>query len=148
MERRPTRSAVWLGALLSLTTSLAVGLGCCRTWAAQPSPAEQQAAASAIPVTTARVARQNVPIFAEGIGSAQAFQSVLIQARVTGWLDRIAFNEGQEVKPGDLLAEIDPRPYAAALAQAQAKSAADQATLANDEVNLRRRRSRRKVGVL
>jgi multidrug efflux system membrane fusion protein len=63
---------------------------------------------------------------------------VLIQARVSGWLNSVAFKEGQDVKPGDLLAEIDPRPYAAALAQAQAKLASDQATLANDEVNLKR----------
>jgi membrane fusion protein, multidrug efflux system len=138
MERRPRSAAAWLGALFSLSTSLAAGFGCYRTSEAQPSPTKQPTVSAAIPVTTARVTRQNVPIFAEGIGSAQAFQSVLIQARVTGWLDRIAFNEGQEVKPGDLLAQIDPRPYAAALAQAEAKSAADQATLANDEVNLKR----------
>jgi membrane fusion protein, multidrug efflux system len=138
MERRPKCTAAWLGALLSLSASLAAGFGCCRTSEAQPSPTQRAAIASAVPVTTAQVTRQNVPIFAEGIGSAQAFQSVLIQARASGWLDRIAFNEGQEVKPGDLLAQIDPRPYAAALSQAQAKSAADQATLANDEVNLRR----------
>ena len=79
-----------------------------------------------------------MPVFAEGIGTVQAFQSVLIQARVSGWLNSVAFKEGQEVKPGELLAEIDPRPYAAALAQAQAKLASDQATLANDEVNLKR----------
>jgi multidrug efflux system membrane fusion protein len=79
-----------------------------------------------------------VPVFAEGIGTVQAFQSVLIQARVTGWLNSIDFVEGQDVKRGDLLAEIDPRPYAAALAQAQAKAASDQATLANDEVNMKR----------
>jgi membrane fusion protein, multidrug efflux system len=137
MERRPNWMVACLGAA-GLGASLAVGVGLSRTSDAQPSPTEQQAAGAAIPVTTGQVTRQDVPIFAEGIGTVQAFQSVLIQARVTGWLDRIAFTEGQEVKPGDLLAEIDPRPYAAALAQAQAKSAADQATLANDEVNLKR----------
>ncbi len=138
MERRAITTAARLGALLTLGASLAGGFGVWRASEAQPSPTQQHPAATAIPVTTAQVTRENVPIFAEGIGSAQAFQSVLIQARVTGWLDRIAFKEGQEVKPGDLLAQIDPRPYAAALAQAEAKSAADQATLANDEVNLRR----------
>jgi membrane fusion protein, multidrug efflux system len=138
MERRPRWTAAWLGALLSLSTSLAVGFCFHATLEAQASPTEQQATASAVPVTTAQATRQNVPIFDEGIGSAQAFQSVLIQARVTGWLDRIVFKEGQDVKPGDLLAQIDPRPYAATLAQAQAKFAADQATLANDKVNLRR----------
>jgi membrane fusion protein, multidrug efflux system len=137
MERRQKWMASCFGAMC-LAASIVAAFGLFRTSDAQPSPTDRQAPGSAIPVTTAQVTRQDVPVFAEGIGTAQAFQSVLIQARVTGWLDRIAFNEGQEVKPGDLLAEIDPRPYAAALAQAQAKSAADQATLGNDEVNLRR----------
>jgi multidrug efflux system membrane fusion protein len=127
-----------------LGASVAVGIGFLGTSIAQTpsttsssSPAPQPDGA-AIPVTIAPVTRQDVPVFDEGIGTVQAFQSVLIQARVTGWLDRIAFAEGQDVKPGDLLAEIDPRPYAATLAQVQAKSASDQATLANDEVNLKR----------
>jgi multidrug efflux system membrane fusion protein len=123
----------------SLCAGLAVGIGFLGTSIAQPSPASQpQPNPPTIPVTIAPVTRRDVPVFAEGIGTVQAFQSVLIQARVTGWLDHIAFTEGQDVKPGDLLAEIDPRPYAAALAQAEAKSASDQATLANDEVNLKR----------
>jgi multidrug efflux system membrane fusion protein len=123
----------------ALCAGLAVGLGLLGRSIAQTSPAPQPPPeAPAVPVTTAPATRQDVPVFAEGIGTVQAFQSVLIQARVTGWLDRIAFNEGQDVKPGDVLAEIDPRPYAAALAQAQAKLASDQATLANDQANLKR----------
>jgi multidrug efflux system membrane fusion protein len=117
---------------------LAVGIWILATPVARTATPPQPPQPSAVPVTIAPVTRQDVPVFAEGIGTVQAFQSVLIQARATGWLDRIAFNEGQDVKPGDLLAEIDPRPYAAALAQAQAKSASDQATLANDEINLKR----------
>jgi membrane fusion protein, multidrug efflux system len=132
--------AVWLGAV-SLCATLGAGLalrtGFLGTSIAQTVPAPQPDPPT-IPVTIAPVTRQDVPVFAEGLGTVQAFQSVLIQARVTGWLDRIAFTEGQQVEPGDLLAEIDPRPYAAALAQAQAKSASDQATLANDEANLKR----------
>jgi multidrug efflux system membrane fusion protein len=130
-------------AAVVLGASLAVGIGFLGTSIAQTlstpsSPAAPPPDGAAIPVTIAPVTRQDVPVFAEDIGTVQAFQSVLIQARVTGWLDRIAFAEGQDVKPGDLLAEIDPRPYAATLAQVQAKSASDQATLANDEVNLKR----------
>lgn len=135
MGRRSKPGVVRLAAA-GLGASLAVWLGSPGFAIAQPSPTDQ--APAAIPVTMAPVTRRDVPVFAEGIGTVQAFQSVLIQARVTGWLDRIAFAEGQDVKPGDLLAEIDPRPYAATLAQAQAKSAADRATLANDEVNLKR----------
>jgi multidrug efflux system membrane fusion protein len=137
MANRLKPTMMRLGAAV-LGASLVVASGFFETSIAQPSTTEQPAATAAVPVTTAQTKRQDVPIFAEGIGTVQAFQSVLIQARVTGWLDRIAFTEGQEVKPGDLLAEIDPRPYAATLAQAQAKLAADQATLANDEVNLKR----------
>jgi multidrug efflux system membrane fusion protein len=137
MDNRLKPKMIRLGAAV-FGTSLLVASGFFESSIAQPSTTEQPAATAAVPVSTAQAKRQDVPIFAEGIGTVQAFQSVLIQARVTGWLDRIAFTEGQEVKPGDLLAEVDPRPYAATLAQAQAKLAADQATLANDEVNLKR----------
>ncbi len=138
MDRRYRRMALRLGGAC-LCAGLAVGIGFLGRSIAQTSPTSPpQAASPAVPVTVARATRQDVPVFAEGVGTVQAFQSVLIQARVTGWLDRIAFNEGQDVKPGNLLAEIDPRPYAAALAQAQAKLASDQATLANDQVNLKR----------
>ncbi|MDR3514529.1 MAG: efflux RND transporter periplasmic adaptor subunit [Azospirillaceae bacterium] len=100
-----------------------------------PHPGRAQ---TATPVTTAKALRQDVPVFAAGIGNVQAFQSVLIRARVDGYLARIDFTEGQEVKRGDLLAEIDPRPYAAALAQAQAKRAADQVQLDNARRDLAR----------
>ena len=90
------------------------------------------------PVTTVRVARHDVPEYTTGIGTVQAYRSVLIRARVDGTLDRIAFREGQTVHPGDLLAEIDPRPYAAALALARAKRASDQAQLDNAQRDLGR----------
>jgi multidrug efflux system membrane fusion protein len=137
MDIRRKRTVARLAAA-GLGAGLAVGAGFLATSIAQPAPTAPSPDPQAIPVTIAPVTRQDVPIFAEGIGTVQAFQSVLIQARVTGWLDRIAFKEGQDVKPGDLLAEVDPRPYAASLAQAQAKLASDQATLANDEANLKR----------
>jgi len=90
------------------------------------------------PVTTAQATRQDVPIFASGVGTVQAYRSVLVRARVDGTLDKIDFVEGQDVKPGDALAEIDPRPYAAALQQAEARRGADQAQLDNQKRDLTR----------
>ncbi len=98
---------------------------------AQPAP-------GGVPVSTAPVRRLDVPIITRGLGTAQANQSVLIRARVDGTIDRVAFVEGQDVKPGDLLAVIDPRPYQAAYDQAVAKKAADTAMLANSRRDLAR----------
>jgi multidrug efflux system membrane fusion protein len=90
------------------------------------------------PVGVTPAAVRDVPVFASGIGTVQAYRSVLVRARVDGTLDKIAFREGQDVKPGDLLAEIDPRPYAAILAQARAKRAGDVAQLENARRDLAR----------
>ena len=92
----------------------------------------------AVPVTVVKVQRKDVPEYARGIGTVQAYRSVLVRARVDGTLENVAFREGQEVKAGDLLAEIDPRPYAAILAQARAKRAADVAQLDNAKRDLLR----------
>jgi multidrug efflux system membrane fusion protein len=100
--------------------------------------AQGSSPADAPPVTTTLVTRQDVPEYVAGIGSVQAYRQVLVRARVDGTLDTIAFREGQEVHPGDLLAQIDPRPYAATLAQAQAKRASDQAQLDNARRDLAR----------
>jgi multidrug efflux system membrane fusion protein len=100
------------------------------------SPAFAQPAAPGVPVSTAVAKRQDVPIFVRGIGTVQPFQSVLIRARVDGTLDKVAFTEGQDVKQGDLLATIDPRPYQAVLDQAVAKKAADIAMLSNAKRDL------------
>jgi multidrug efflux system membrane fusion protein len=100
--------------------------------------ANAQSPSGAVPVTAVKVQKQDLPEYAAGIGTVQAYRSVLVRARVDGTLDNIAFREGQEVKPGDLLAEIDPRPYAATLDQARAKLAGDQAQLANARRDLAR----------
>ena len=120
--------------------SLAMAIGV----AAAPGPARAQAPApapgggQAIPVTTAIAAKHDVPLLLKNIGSVQAFQSVLIRARVDGTLDHVFFEEGQDVKRGDKIAQIDPRPYQAALGQAQAKKASDVAQLANAQRDLAR----------
>jgi multidrug efflux system membrane fusion protein len=129
-ELRPLARAARLKLLALLSAALL---------ASASSVAQTQAGPGAPPpVTIGRAARQDVPVYATGLGTVQAYQSVLVRARVDGTLERIAFTEGQDVKPGDLLAVIDPRPYAALLAQAQAKRAADQAMLQNNKLDLAR----------
>ncbi len=94
------------------------------------------AAEPAIPVTTAPAKRQDVPVVVRAIGTVQANQAVTVRARVDGTLDKVFFTEGQYVKPGDLLAQLDPRPYQAALDQAAAKRAADEAMLVSARSDL------------
>lgn len=84
-----------------------------------------------VPVTAATVTTSALPIELSNIGTVKAWQAVTIRTRVNGTLDQVFFTEGQEVKPGDKLAQIDPRPYQAALDAALAKKAQDQAVLAN-----------------
>jgi multidrug efflux system membrane fusion protein len=83
------------------------------------------------PVVTAIASKQDFPVYLTGIGSVQAFNTVTVKARVDGEIDKIAFTEGQDVAAGDLLAEIDPRPFEALLEQAEAQKAEDEARLAN-----------------
>jgi len=121
-----TRLAAGGAALALLGVVVAAGLNHARA-----QPGASAAPSDAVPVTAIKVQTQDLAEYAQGIGTVQAYRSVLVRARVDGTLDTIAFREGQEVKPGDLLAEIDPRPYAAILDQARAKRAGDQAQLAN-----------------
>jgi membrane fusion protein, multidrug efflux system len=95
-------------------------------------------ASPAIPVEMASVKRADVPVYVEGLGTVQAFYTVTVTARVDGQLDSIGFTEGQEVKKGHLLAQIDPRPFQAALDQARAMQAKDEAMLANARRDLAR----------
>jgi membrane fusion protein, multidrug efflux system len=91
-----------------------------------------------IRVTTAPVEKVDFPVYLLGLGNVQGFNTVLVRTRVDGQIDKIAFKEGDLVKQGDLLAEIDPRPYQAAFDQAKAKKAQDEANLANANLDLQR----------
>jgi multidrug efflux system membrane fusion protein len=106
---------------------------------APPRPASTTAAApQAVRVETALAARRDVAIYLEGLGTVQAFYTVTITPRVDGELLSLGFTEGQMVKPGDMLAQIDPRPYQAALDQAVATKGKDTALLANAKRDLER----------
>jgi multidrug efflux system membrane fusion protein len=100
----------------------------------------QKAAARrpAIPVSIAPVEKADFPVYRTGLGTVQGFNTVQVRTRVDGQIDKIAFQEGQLVKQGDLLAEIDPRPFQAALDQAKAKKVQDEADLANANLDLQR----------
>lgn len=99
--------------------------------AAAPVLAQAPAPPGGVPVTTAVSTRQDVPVILRALGTVQPFQSVTVRARVDGTLDKVLFTEGQSVKPGDVLAQLDPRPYQAVLDQAIAKKAADEAAAAS-----------------
>jgi multidrug efflux system membrane fusion protein len=91
-----------------------------------------------IPVETASAVRADVPIYLLGIGTAQAFNTVTLTTRVDGQLQKIAFVEGQDVKAGQLIAQIDPRPYQAQLDQVVSKKAQDESQLQNAKQDLQR----------
>src|SRR6267142_200672 len=91
-----------------------------------------------VPVTIAPVEKADFPVYLTGLGTVQGFNTVVVRTRVDGQIDKIAFKEGQLVNQGDLLAQIDPRPFQAALDQAKAKKAQDEANLANAKLDLQR----------
>jgi membrane fusion protein, multidrug efflux system len=103
----------------------------------QPA-ATAQAAAPPVPVVAETVKSGDVPIYLTGIGYVEAYNTVVVRSQIQGQLTAIPFKEGQTVHQGDLLAQIDPRPYQAQLDQAIANRDRDAAQLANAEANLQR----------
>ena len=103
-----------------------------------PAGPRQSGAPAPIMVSVTPVKRADFPVVLEGLGQVQAYNTVLVRARVDGQITKIAFQEGQIVKQGDLLAQIDPRPFQAALDQAVAKKTQDEANLANAKLDLTR----------
>src|SRR5437762_14127135 len=98
-------------------------------------PAQQK---RAVPVLATAATAKDFPIIIRGLGSVQAFNTVTVKSRVDGQITQVAFQEGQYVKSGDLLMQIDARPYQAQLAQATANRAKEQANLENAQSALAR----------
>lgn len=95
-------------------------------------------AQGAVPVTVGTVTKEDFPVYLTGLGTVQGFNTVTVRTRVDGQINQIAFKEGQFVKEGDLIAQVDPRPFQAALDQANAKKTQDEANLANAQRDLAR----------
>jgi membrane fusion protein, multidrug efflux system len=100
----------------------------------------------AIPVVAGTVLQSDVPIYLRGVGTVIAYNNVIVRSQITGQIVKIAFNQGQAVHQGDLLAQIDPRPYQAQLDQATANRDRDQAQLVNAQANLTRYTSLQQKG--
>ncbi|SDH54967.1 MULTISPECIES: efflux RND transporter periplasmic adaptor subunit [Bradyrhizobium] len=105
---------------------------------AQADAQKRAPARVAVPVKIAPVEKADFPVYLTGLGTVQGFNTVVVRSRVDGQINKIAFQEGQFVKEGDTLVEIDPRPFQAALDQATAKKAQDEANLANANLDLQR----------
>jgi multidrug efflux system membrane fusion protein len=105
--------------------------------ASSPTPSEPRSPPPA-PVSVAQARRADYPLYLMGLGQAQAYNTVTVRTRVDGQVVKIGFAEGQMVNAGDLIAQIDPRPYQAALDQAKAKKTQDEANLANARLDLQR----------
>jgi multidrug efflux system membrane fusion protein len=119
--------------LLVLAGAVTLGLGRDAHSAKPPEPA-----APPVNVTLARVQQQDMPIYQAGVGTVTPLASVTVKAQIDGQLERVGFTEGQDVKAGQMLAQLDPRTQQAQVQQAQAQKARDQAQLANARLDLKR----------
>jgi len=115
---------------------------------AAPAPGARAASLGPVSVAVAPALKQNVPYYLSGLGSVTAFNTVTVKSRVDGELDKVNFKEGQFVKEGELLAEIDPRPFQVALEQMDGQLSRDQAQLNNARVDFKRYDQLAKEGVI
>jgi multidrug efflux system membrane fusion protein len=142
--KRKPRASAWLTALVVLAAAvlLVVDRAPVEKTGTQAdktaSTPEKKQAPPPVPVTIAEVSTRDVPIYFEGLGTVQASNTVAIHSQVDGKLQSVNFVEGQRVKAGDVLAIVDPRPFQAALDQAKAKKAQDEAQLVSDAKDLAR----------
>lgn len=128
------RMPVWVSFLLVLV----LAGGAYYAWPRQQAQNTANRPPPAIPVTVASVAKADFPVYLTGLGTVQGFNTVTVRTRVDGQINQIAFKEGQLVKEGDLIAQVDPRPFQAVLDQAKAKKTQDEANLANAQRDLQR----------
>jgi len=136
-EAKPPRRSR-LGTALSFVVVAALAAGGGYYWYTRPAPKPLVRQAPPVPVTVVEAASSNVPIYLDGLGTVSASNTVAIRSQITGALQSVNFKEGQEVHQGETLATIDPRPLQAALTQAVAKKAQDQAQLVSAQKDLAR----------
>ena len=141
--QRRGRRWLWLVPVALLIAAVA-GVWYWSTRGAEPSAAKGgrgDAASRPTPVVAVPARKGSIDVYLNALGTVTPRNSVIVRSRVDGQLMRVAFTEGQAVKAGDLLAEIDPRPFQVMLAQAQGQMAKDQALLRNAQVDLERYRT-------
>jgi membrane fusion protein, multidrug efflux system len=134
LDWRYEMKRMYLGSIVSVLISLVLLVACSK---GQTGPHANSREAST-PVMVASVVKKDVPVQINSIGNVEAYSTVSVKSQVKGQLSEVLFNEGQEVKKGELLFVIDPRPFEAALSQAEANLAKDTA-MANDAKSTARR---------
>ncbi len=123
--------------LVGIVAAIAVALIAVFVWWHR-GPNTNARAPAPLPVVAAAATTGDIAITYTALGTVTSLASVTVQSQISGYLASVAFQEGQEVKAGDLLAQIDPRPYQAALDQAEGQLARDQAQLDGARVDLKR----------
>jgi multidrug efflux system membrane fusion protein len=145
IEKPESRRRSLRGAWVVILVLLLAATGVAVYWL-QPSEAPRPTGRRGIdpsrptPVVVATAKTGDINVYLNGLGTVTPLKTVTVRSRVDGELVRVAFTEGQIVRAGDVLAEIDPRPYQAQLAQAEGQMARDQALLANARIDLERYR--------
>ena len=132
------RARRWMLGLLCVLVTAGLGAGIWLWPVAPPADKSGRDLNPVIPVVATEAVTRDMPVWLDGLGTVQAFQTVTVKTMVDGPLVSVAFKEGQHVRVGDVLARIDPRVYQAALDSAVAKKALDEATLANARLDLAR----------
>jgi multidrug efflux system membrane fusion protein len=140
----PPRRSISIRVALAAVVVTGLGYWLHTRGASEPDARPGGAAAGeerAVPVQLATVERKDLPIWVEGLGTVAAFQQVTVRPQVDGRLDEVKFTEGQRVKKGDVLAQIDPRPFLVVLHQADGALARDKAQLEISRRNVDRYKS-------
>jgi multidrug efflux system membrane fusion protein len=136
--RRPRRG-LWAAVVVGIALLAWLALrGSARKGEKSAAPPGAKGGARAIPVAAVAAGVGNLGVYLNGLGTVTALNTVTVHTRVDGQLVEVAFREGQIVRPGELLARIDPRPFEVQLAQAEGQKAKDQAALENARVDLKR----------
>jgi len=134
----PRTRAKLLIAFVLVAAAVGAGAWVYRVHVAEGQKASTTKAEMKVPATVAVAERTDFPVYLDSLGDVQAWNTVTVRSRVDGEIMKIAFDEGQFVKQGDLLVQLDPRPFQAELDQATAKKAQDEANLVNMRRDLER----------
>src|SRR5215470_2138048 len=126
----------WLRVLILLTALVAVIAWFSHIYKKNSTATKANVPVPAIPVVVATATKGSLPIYLTGLGTVTALNTVTVRSRVDGELLSVPVEEGQIVHPGDLLAQIDPRPFQVQLEQAEGQMERDQALLANAKIDL------------